>query len=88
MISPFNWFIGTLSLMAIFSSIAPMLYLAIAMMLLLLDDESNLWGNPLIKGGFKQAIVLTGLLVFCAIVPQVSTDMAKFSNPVEQIIHS
>ena len=97
MISWFNWFFGTLFLMAAFgASMNPPPYVAIALLLFLIalvfqpstDKLIKLDLNQQIKGGAKGAIVLSSLLIICLIVPQVSTDTARlFSNPVEQMKH-
>ena len=95
MISRFNWFIGTLFLIAAFGALMnPPPYLAIALLffvigLVLLPSTDKLtrkYFDCQIKGGTKGAIVLTGLVIICLIVPQVSTDRAKlFTNPIEQL---
>lgn len=95
MISRFNWFIGTLFLMAAFGALMnPPPYIAIALLffvigLLLLPSTDKLTRKYFagqIKGRTKGVIVLTSLVIICLIVPQVSTDTAKlFANPIEQL---
>ena len=94
LMSRFNWFIGTLFLMAAFGAlINPSPYIAIAIIffsmgLVLLPSTNKLVQkhfNFQVKGGVKGVIVLTGLIVICLIVPQVETNPARFSiRPVER----
>ena len=94
LMSRFNWFIGTLFLMAAFGALMnPPPYVAIAILffligLVLLPSTDKLIQkhfNFQVKGGVKGVIVLTGLIIICLIVPQVETNPARFSiRPVER----
>ena len=37
------------------------------------------------EGGIKRAVVLVGLLLFCSILPQVETNTAVFTSPIEDL---
>ena len=37
------------------------------------------------KGGIKRAVVLASLLLFCSILPQVETNAAVFTSPIEDL---
>ena len=89
MIAHFNWFVGTLFLIAAFGALMnPPPYIAISILffimgLVLLPSTNKITKQYLdweIKGGAKGAIVLIGFIVICLIVPQVETDPSKFSH--------
>ncbi len=94
MISRFNWFVGTLFLMAAFGALMnPPPYIAIAFLFFLIglillpptDKLTQKYFQWRIKGGLKGAIILTCLIIICLIVPQVDTDQTRFSiRPVEK----
>ena len=94
LMSRFNWFIGTLFLMAAFGALMnPSPYIAIAILfffigLVLLPSTDKLtqkYFDWQVKGGVKGIIVLTSLVIICLIVPQVETNPARFSiRPVER----
>ena len=46
---------------------------------LLPDNFKERYFGWQIEGGARKAIVLASLIVFCSVVPQVETDLAKFS---------
>ena len=95
MISRFNWFVGTLFLMAAFGALMnPPLYIAIAFFfslngLVLLPATDRLTQKYFqwqIEGGVKGVIVLICLIIVFLIVPQVETDTARFStDPVKEV---
>ena len=89
MISRFNWFIIICSIATITASINPSLYHAIAILflgfssvVLLLSNLKKKSSNWQIKRGIKETIVLVSLIVICLIIPQVETDLTKFSVSV------
>ena len=94
LMSRFNWFIGTLFLMAAFGALMnPPPYIAIAILFFLIglvllpptDKMIQKYFNWQIKGGVKGTIVLTSLIIICLIVPQVETNPARFSiRPTER----
>ncbi|HEY9772067.1 MAG TPA: hypothetical protein V6C71_26780 [Coleofasciculaceae cyanobacterium] len=97
MISHCNWFLGVLFLIAALGAIInPLCYIAIAMLfslmgLVLLPPADKLrqhYFNWQIKGGVKRTIVLMSFVLICLITPQVETDLAKISNPVNYLQHS
>lgn len=93
MISPFNWFLGTLFLMAAFGAlINPPFYIAIASLFFLIglvllpptDKSTRGYFNWQIRGGIKGTIILVSLIAICLIVPQVETNTAKlFTRPTD-----
>ena len=95
MISRFNWFVGTLFLMAAFGALMnPPPYIAIATLFFLnglvllpaTDRLTQKYFQWQIEGGVKGAIVLICLVVVFLIVPQVETDTARFSiDPVKEV---
>ena len=93
MISRFNWFLGTLFLMAAFGALMnPPPYIAIALLFLLMglvllpptDKLTRRYFDWQIQGGIKGTIVLVSLIIICLIVPQVETNTAKlFARPTD-----
>ena len=86
MISRFNWSIVICSIATITASINPSLYYAIAILftgfssvVLLLNNLKKKYSSWQIKRGVRKTIVLVSLIVICLIIPQVETDLAKFS---------
>ena len=85
MISRFNWFIITFSIATTTALINPSLYHAIAILFLLFSSVVLLSSNLKKRdsnwheGGIRKIIVLVSLIVMCLIIPQVETDLAKFS---------
>lgn len=81
----FNWFAITCSIATTTALINPSLYQAIAILFLGLSSMVLLSSNlePRYSnwhaGGIKKTIVLVSLIVMCLIIPQVETDLAKFS---------
>ena len=84
MISRFNWFIitsiatTTVLINSSFDRAIATLFLGFFSIVLLssiLEKRSSKWQI----GGIKKTIVLVSLIVMCLIVPQVETDLAKFS---------
>ena len=98
MISRFNWFVGTLFLIAAFGALMnPPPYVAIAVLffsmgLVLLPPTDKLtqkYWQWRIKGGVKGTIVLVCLVILYLIVPQVETEPNRFSiRPVENFRNS
>ncbi|MCC0176758.1 hypothetical protein I4641_07175 [Waterburya agarophytonicola K14] len=89
MISRFNWFLGTLFLMAAFGALMnPPPYIAIAILFFLIgfvllpptDKLTRKYFQWKIKGGTKGTLVLMSLIIICLIVPQVETNPGKFSQ--------
>lgn len=86
MISRYYWFVGIIFLTAIVrvwmnSDFA----LAIALGLpaiAIVSLSRTFWG---IQGEFKKILVVTGLVIFCLIVPQVETNTAMFTSPLEEL---
>ena len=37
------------------------------------------------EGGIKRAVILASLLMFCSILPQVETNTAVFTSPIEDL---
>lgn len=93
MISRFNWFLGTLFLMAAFGALMnPPPYVAIAILFFLMgvvllpptDKLTRRYFNWQISGGIKGTIILVSFIVICLIVPQVETNTAKlFTRPID-----
>ena len=86
MISRFNWFIIICSIATLTALINPSFYGAIAILfltfssvVLLPNNLKKRYYNWQIRGGVRKTIVLASLIVICLIIPQVETDMAKFS---------
>ena len=91
MISRFNWFIIPWAIATTTALINPSLYDAIAIFLgfssivLLSSNLEKRYFNWRI-GGIRKTIVLASLIIMCLIIPQVETDLAKFSvSAIEQI---
>ena len=94
MVSRYNWFLGVLFLSAAWGAIinSPF-YVAIAMLfslmgLVLLPPTNKLiqhYFNWQIEGGVKKTIILISFVLICLIIPQVETDTAKISNPVNYL---
>ena len=82
--SRFNWFIITCSIAISTASINPSFYGAIAIFFtffcvaLLLDNLKKRYSNWQIRE-IRKTLVLVSLIVICLIIPQVETDLAKFS---------
>ena len=88
MISRFNWFVGTLFLMAAFGALMnPPPYIAIASLFFLIglmllpstDKLTQKYFQWQIKGGIKGTIILISLIIICSIVPQVNPNPPQFS---------
>ena len=101
MISRFNWFVGTLFLMAAFGALMnPPPYIAIAFLFFVMglvilpstDKLTQRYFNWQIRGGVKGTIVLVSFIIICSIVPQVETNTAKlFTRPTDRLksfVHS
>lgn len=89
MISRFNWFIIICSIATITASVNLSLYDAIAILflgfsgvVLLLSNFQKKYSNWQIRRGVRETIVLVSLIVICLIIPQVETDLTKFSVSV------
>jgi hypothetical protein len=94
MISPRHWFFGIAFSTAAFSTLViSSTSLAIALVFCLLsllllprgnrsvDNYAN-WG---VKGGVKGGIVLLSLITLCLVVPQVETNTAVFTSPLDHL---
>ena len=85
MISRFNWFIVICSIAATTALINPSFYDAIAIFIgfssivLSLSNLEKRDSNWRIEGGIKKTVVLISFILMCLIIPQVKTDLAKFS---------
>ena len=86
MISRFNWFVGTLFLIAAFAAlINPPFYIAIAiwfllMGLVLLPPTESIEGYFNWHEGGVSTVILVSFILICLIVPQVETNPARFST--------
>lgn len=86
MISPRHWFLGAVFLTTAFGTlIKPSFYMAIALVCLMVQLSSNSKFNWRVKGGIKGTIVLLSLIVMCLIVPQVETNTALFTSPIDNL---
>lgn len=94
MISRRNWLIGIIFLTAAFGAlINPPSYIAIALLLFLIalmllptiHQQTNSYLNWQLKGDIKRIIILFSLIVVCLIVPQVETNTAIFTSPIENL---
>lgn len=87
MISRRHWFLGAVCLTTTYSTlIKPSFYLAIALVFcLLLQLSSKFKFNWYVKGGIKGTIVLLSLIIMCLIVPQVETNTALFTSPINNL---
>jgi hypothetical protein len=95
MISPRHWFLGTAFLTAALSAlIEPSSYMAIALLFFLLGSilfpirnrlTNNYDSNWRVKGGILGGIVLLSLITICLMVPQVETNTAVFTSPIEHL---
>ena len=70
--------------------ISPVAYIAIALfstIAIFLPTMDKLTRNYFSwhEGGIKRAVVLASLLVFCSILPQVETNAAVFTSPIEDL---
>jgi hypothetical protein len=84
MISHRHWFLGAVCLTTAFGTlIKPSFYMAIALVCLMVQLSSNF--NWRVKGGIKGTIVLLSLIVMCLIVPQVETNTALFTSPINNL---
>ncbi|MEM6612773.1 MAG: hypothetical protein AAF652_11075 [Cyanobacteria bacterium P01_C01_bin.72] len=97
MISRYYWFVGIIFLTAIVSVwMNSTFYLAIALgliaiALLSFPRRSNSTKHPAsygIQEELKKILVVTGLVLFCLIVPQVETNTAMFTSPLEDLKNS
>jgi hypothetical protein len=94
MISHRHWFLGIAFLTAAFSAVInPSPSGAIALLfclvgLSLFPIRNQLTSNYLnwgVKGGIKGGIVLLSLIAMCLVVPQVETNTAVFSSPIDHL---
>jgi hypothetical protein len=94
MISPRHWFLGiafSTTLLSIF--VVPSTPMAIALVSCLLgmsllpmkNQLTDNYGNWGVKGGVKGGIVLLSLIAMCLIVPQVETNAAVFTSPIDYL---
>ena len=92
MISRCNWFFGLAFLTAAFSALLnPPPYIAIALLFFIIgliqlpviDKSSDNYWNWQTRDGIRRTIVLTSLVVVCLIVPQVETNTAIFTKPID-----
>lgn len=92
MISRCNWFIGIVFLStALGTLVSPSPYIAITLLFLLISmillPTTDKWANRYFdwqtKIGIKRTIVLVSLIIICLIVPQVETNAAIFTSPLE-----
>ena len=84
--------IGSIFLTSAFCTlINPKVYIAIAlwffMIAIFLPITKKLTRNYFTwhQGGIKRAVVLASLLLFCSILPQVETNTAVFTSPIEDL---
>ncbi|MEL6494433.1 MAG: hypothetical protein AAFQ41_04825 [Cyanobacteria bacterium J06623_7] len=93
----YNWLICTIFLIiAVATSLGFAAYVAIALLLIcwgtiLLPAITKLtinYGRNRQKSSIEQGLVLASLILFCTLVPQVDTNRAIFTNPVESLIAS
>ncbi|MEO1341478.1 MAG: hypothetical protein AAFV28_10145 [Cyanobacteria bacterium J06635_13] len=96
MISRYYLLITTAFLTAIISAWVNFdLYLAIALGLLALallflasaNISSQNYANWNTQGGIKETVIVISLVVFCLLVPQVETNIATFTSPIEDLKH-
>jgi hypothetical protein len=87
MISRRHWFLGAVFLTTAFGTlIKPLFYMAIALgFCLMVQLSSNSNFNWRVKGGIKGTIVLVSLIILCSIVPQVETNTALFTSPIDNL---
>lgn len=84
-------FVSSVFLAAAFGAlISPAAYMAIALLSIIaifLAAKDKLTRNysRWHEGGIKRAVVLASLLVFCSILPQVETNTAVFTSPIEDL---
>jgi hypothetical protein len=87
MISPRHWFLGIAFATTVLSVLViPSISVAIALLFCLLGV--SLFPNYLnlgVKGGIKGGIVLLSLIAMCLIVPQVETNVAVFTSPIDHL---
>jgi hypothetical protein len=85
MISRRHWYLGTAFLTAVLSTLINSLpYTVIALVFCLMVQLSNNF-NWHVKGGIKGGIVLISLIIICLIVPQVETNTALFTSPIDNL---
>lgn len=93
MISPRYWYLSTVFLITVLSTlINPLSYLVALLFcglaLILLLSKNSLSGNYLnwrVKGGIRGTISLVCLIAICLIVPQVETNVALFTSPINHL---
>lgn len=93
MISPRYWYLSTVFLITVLSTlINPLSYLVALLFcglaLILLLSKNPLPSNYLnwrVKGGIRGTISLICLIVICLIVPQVETNAALFTSPIDRL---
>ncbi len=93
MISPRYWYLSTVFLITVLSTlINPLSYLVALLFcglaLILLLHKNPLTSNYLnwrIKGGIRGTISLICLIVICLVVPQVETNAALFTTPIDHL---
>jgi ABC-type multidrug transport system permease subunit len=94
MISPCYWFLGIAFSTAVLSAfVVPSTSVAIALVFCLLgmslfpmsNQLTNNYLNRGVKGGVKGGIVLLSLIAFCLVVPQVETNTAVFTSPIDHL---
>jgi hypothetical protein len=94
MISPRHWYLGTVFLTTVlltvvsttvFSGLMNALsYIAIALLFCLMVQLNSNY-NWRVKGGIRGTIVLLSLIVMCLIIPQVETNTALFTSPINNL---
>lgn len=93
MISPRYWYLSTVFLITVLSTlINPLSYLVALLFcglgLILLLSKNSLSGNYLnwrVKGGIRGTISLVCLIAICLILPQVETNVALFTSPIDHL---
>jgi hypothetical protein len=94
MISPRHWFLGiTFSTAAFSTLVVPSISVAIALVFCLLslsllprgNRSADNYANWEVKGGVKGGIVLLSLITLCLVVPQVETNTAVFTSPIDHL---
>jgi hypothetical protein len=94
MIFPRHWFLGIAFATAVLSVlVVPSISVAITLVFWLLgmtlipmgNQLSNNYLNWSVKGGIKGGIVLLSLIAICLIVPQVETNTAVFTSPIDHL---